>query len=413
MFNNILRFITERKVKSLIFTNENVEYIDNNVNEVGLYVHVPFCKTLCSFCPYYKEKYDAVLAQKYKNALIKEIKSIGGHYKDKVVTSIYFGGGTPSLLLGYLEEILSTIREIFKVNCEIGIELHPRDVTRKLLSKLKLIGFTMVSLSVQSFQEKSLEILGRELINGPEVLRMIKDTGFNAIEVNLTIGLKGQSEEDLRSDFRIAFNNGATQVSAYPCVDYLDTNNKERVMKKREKKKLFSCLDELSKELNLERTSLWTFSKKDKPKYSSITRDTYIGFGASAASLTNEYFKLNTFSVEEYIKAVNDGHNPKALTMDFGEGTREMYWVFWNAYTLELNSEMFNDLFEKDIEELFGVELLWGKSLGLLSKCDTGYKLTEKGAYQYQLIEEYYMENCIDKVWGICKKDPWPKKIKI
>ena len=98
--------------------------------------------------------------------------------------------------------------------------------------------------------------------------------------------------------------------------------------------------------------------KEGIPKYSSITRDTYIGFGPSAASLTNKYFKINTFSVEEYIGSINNGNNPKALTMDFTKRVRALYWGFWNAYTLELSNDSFKDLFHKEIESYFRLELL-------------------------------------------------------
>ena len=87
MLSSIFRIVETRSFKPLKFTKYNAEYIDNDVKDMGLYVHIPFCTTLCPFCPYNKVKYDKELSLRYKEALIKEINLIGLHYKDKEITS--------------------------------------------------------------------------------------------------------------------------------------------------------------------------------------------------------------------------------------------------------------------------------------------------------------------------------------
>lgn len=413
MLSSIFRIIETRSFKPLKFTKTNAEYIDNDVKDIGLYVHIPFCTTLCPFCPYNKVKYDKELSLRYKEALIKEINLIGSHYKDKEITSIYFGGGTPSLMIDELGEIITALKTVFNINCNIGIELHPRDVTEALAKKLKNIGFTMVSLGIQSFQRKELLTLGREFIDGAEKVRILKETGFDVIDVDLIFGIKGQTIESLKKDFITAFDNGATQVSTYPFIDFSYAANKSRPLGSKEKRVLLNSLESLRKELNLSRTSVWTFGKEEVPKYSSITRDTYIGFGPSAASLTKKFFKVNTFSVEEYINAVNEGRNPKAITMDFSERLRALYWGFWNAYTLEFNNESFNKIFGRNIESFFGAEILLARALGILKKSNRGYKLTNIGIYLYHLMEQHYTHQYIDKTWRICGQTPWPEEIKL
>jgi len=101
MLINILRVMLTRSFKPFVFHNNNCDkQIDYDVPNLGLYVHVPFCRELCPFCPYYKIKYDASLASKYVDALIKEIhlksSKVG---KKRVATSLYFGGGSPSLII--------------------------------------------------------------------------------------------------------------------------------------------------------------------------------------------------------------------------------------------------------------------------------------------------------------------------
>ena len=413
MLSSIFRIVETRSFKPLKFTKYNAEYIDNDVKDMGLYVHIPFCTTLCPFCPYNKVKYDKELSLRYKEALIKEINLIGLYYKDKEITSIYFGGGTPSLMIDELGEIIIVLKTVFNINCNIGIELHPRDVTEVLAKKLKKIGFTMVSLGIQSFQHKELLTLGREFIDGAEKVRILKEAGFDIIDVDLIFGIKGQTIESLKKDFITAFDNGATQVSTYPFIDFSYAANKSRPLGSKEKRVLLNSLESLRRELNLSRTSVWTFGKEEVPKYSSITRDTYIGFGPSAASLTKKYFKVNTFSVEEYIKSVNEGINPKAITMDFSERLRALYWGFWNAYTLEFNNSNFKKIFGKDIETFFGVEILLARALGILKKTNRGYRLTNIGIYLYHLIEQHYTHQYIDKTWRICGQTAWPEEINL
>lgn len=411
MFSNIFRIIETRSFKPLRFTKINAEYIDNDVEDIGIYIHIPFCKELCSFCPYNKVRYDEALSLRFKDALLKEIHLIGDYYKEKNITSIYFGGGTPSLMIEELNDIIITLKEVFNINCDIGIELHPSDITKDLAKKLKDIGFTMVSIGIQSFQQKELITLGREFIDGDEKVTILKNEKFKVLDVDLIFGINGQSIEDLKKDFITAFENGATQVSTYPFIDFSYANNKNKPLGRKEKKVLLNSLETLREELNLKRTSVWTFGKEAVPKYSSITRDAYIGFGPSAASLTKKYFKINTFSVEEYISTVNNDKNPKSLTMDFDERLRALYWCFWNAYTLEFNNDNFKKIFKKDIEKIFKIELLLSRILGIIKKTNNGYKLTELGIYLYHLIEQHYTHQYIDKTWRICGQTSWPNEI--
>ncbi|GAG30388.1 unnamed protein product, partial [marine sediment metagenome] len=194
MLISILRVMITRSFKPFVFQNNNCnKQIDYDVPNLGLYVHVPFCKELCPFCPYYKIKYDASLASKYVDALIKEIhlksSKVG---KKKVATSLYFGGGSPSLVINSLGRVLDAFREHFAIEGNIGIELHPDNVTPSLIAELKDIGFDIVSLGIQSFNEKNLSTLGRkEKSDNRQKLEMIAKKGFRAIDVDLIFGIPG------------------------------------------------------------------------------------------------------------------------------------------------------------------------------------------------------------------------------
>ena len=414
MITNILRVLFTRSFRPLAFTNKVDYKLNLEVEELGIYVHIPFCRTLCPFCPYNKTKYNSSLALNYKEALIKEINIIGSMCKVKrKITSVYFGGGTPALLIDELGEIIDALRTNFNINENIGIELHPRDIDENNLLKLRTVGFDMVSVGIQSFQNSCLEALDREYIDGAEKVAMVKAAGFKTIDVDLIFGIPAQKEEDLREDFLSAFKAGATQVSTYPFIDFSYANNKNKPLGKEEKRKLLQCLENTSKEIACDRTSVWTFGERNVHKYSSITRDNFIGFGASATTLLKEIFKINTFSPKEYIKAINEDKIPTALTMRFSERTRALYWLFWNSYTLKLNNEAFKKLFNKSLENMFSIELKVGRLFGMLKKVEKGYELTKRGAYVYHLLEQSYTHQYIDNTWRIARENPWPKEIKL
>ncbi|AKA67531.1 radical SAM protein [Clostridium scatologenes] len=414
MITNLLRLLFTRSLKPFIFTNENKYKFDMDVPELGIYVHIPFCTTLCPFCPYNKVKYDKTLAASYKDALIKEIQLVSTLNRKKThITSVYFGGGSPALMLEHLPEILNVLRANFHIKSNIGIELHPRDINTETLVKLKNIGFNMVSIGIQSFEEKYLNILGREYINGAEKVKMAAAAGFTTIDVDLMFGIKSQSKESLKNDFITAFNSGATQVSTYPFIDFSYANNKSKPLGKKHKKELLEYLEAISGELQCIRTSVWTFGKKGIPKYSSITRDSFIGFGPSATTLLNDFFKVNTFSVVEYIKCINNEKIPTSLTLSFNKKTRALYWLFWNSYTLKINNKKFKKLFNTDLDYIFKFELQLGMFLGLIRKTNESYELTKKGTYKYHLVEQAYTHQYIDKTWRIAQQEAWPDKINL
>jgi len=414
VITNFLRLLFTRSLKPFEFTNEKNYELNLDVPGLGIYVHIPFCNTICPFCPYNKVKYSKSLAASYKDALIKEINMVGIRNKKRnKITSVYFGGGSPALMLRELPDIMEALRNNFDIDCNIGLELHPSDVNEETLTMLKNIGFDMVSIGIQSFEEKCLNVLGREYINGAAKVEMAAAAGFKTIDVDLIFGIEGQTTEDLRKDFTTAFKSGATQVSTYPFIDFSYANNKSKPLGRKDKKKLLQYLDTVSSELQCTRTAVWTFGRKDVPKYSSVTRDNFIGFGASATTLLKDLFKINTFSVEEYIMSVNKGNIPTSLTLNFTKRTRALYWLFWNSYTLKINSKSFRELFDTDLEQMFSFELSLGMLMGLLRKTKEGYELTDKGAYKYHLVEQAYTHQYIDKTWRISRENPWPERIRL
>lgn len=418
MLTNILRPILNRNFKPFEFKkcddNNNLDYVNlNNKDNLGLYIHIPFCKSICSFCPYNKVLYDEKMAFEYKEALLKEIKLTNTRYKKQDITSLYFGGGTPALLIEYLEEIIDTVKENFNLKGSLAIELHPSNINLSLLNKLKSLEFNMISVGIQSFNKNCLENLGRKENNEAEKIKLVKEVGFETIDVDLIFGIPNQSIEDLKKDVTLAFEIGATQISTYPFIDFSYANNKRKPLTSNEKKKMLFELVDIAEKIGLDRTSVWTFAKPNTEKYSSITRENFIGLGPGAASLFDDKFRLNTFSVEEYINAINKNEFPCALVLNFTKFSRKSYWLFWNVYNMSLDKALYKKMFDSELSKDYRFELSLAKKINLLKEDEFEYKVTTKGSYYFHVVEQIYTLQYIDKTWSIAQNNPWPEKIKL
>jgi oxygen-independent coproporphyrinogen-3 oxidase len=170
-------------------------------------------------------------------------------------------------------------------------------------------------------------------------------------------------------------------------------------------------LAEYSRLADLNRTSVWTFAKPGTGKYSSITRDTFLGFGVSATSLLQDTFKINTFSIEDYIRRVNEDSLPTSLTLHFTKRQRAVYFLFWSAYALKIDPAAFEKIVGVPLRRMFGLEVFWAEKLGFLRRNAGAYELTDKATGLYHHIEQVYTTAYIDKMWHISRNQAFPAKI--
>lgn len=412
MIAPILSVLLKRSLRPFVFTPVRTHRRLDGVSNLGLYVHVPFCTTLCDFCPYFKVKYRRDLVHPFVNALVEEIRTSAAGTR-RPVSNVYFGGGTPALLLPHLPTIQAAIDESFAVAGGRGIELHPHDINRSSMAGLRASGFNMVSIGVQSFQPHCLGALGRDQLDFADRIAIARDAGFSGIDVDLIFGIPGQTSADIGADFRRAVESGATQVSTYPFIDFTYASNRRKPLGRREKRRLLNAIREASRDLGYERTSVWTFARPGTERYSSVTRDTYLGFGPSAASLLKETFSINAFSVDEYVRSIQQGRSPTALSIQLTPRERELMWLFWHSYNLQIEPVPFAAQFGHRLEGPFGLELRTAQAFGILRRRNGTYSLTDRGAYLFHLVEQQYTNQYIDKVWRFSLQNPWPAALVI
>lgn len=417
MLTGIIKAWLTRSFRPFLFERKQTNTLDYaDLDGLGLYVHIPFCRSLCSFCPYCKVRYEKGLAEMYVQALHQEIALVGeGLPAKKTVTSLYSGGGTPALLVDDLKGIIDQLQEYFIISEGIGIELHPEDITVDTLQKLRTAGITMISIGVQSFDQSSLANLGRK--GSKEELaakvELASQAGFTVIDVDLIFAIPGQTAEILISDVDIAFAHGATQVSTYPFIDFTFADNRCKPLPESEKKAMLKALVDHCRGIGKQRTSVWTFANPGTGRYSSVTRESFLGFGVSATTLLWEQFKINTFSVEAYLKRIDSGELPTALILDFTKRQRGAYYLFWSAYLMELDPVRFEKTVGVPLMQMFGLELWLLEKLGLLFQKAGRYFLTDRAAYYYHYLEQAYTTAYIDQMWRILGKEAFPKEIRL
>ena len=415
ILTNLTRTFLTRTTKPFTFTDQNDEKIAfETLDHLGLYVHIPFCKTICSFCPYCKVKYDKEICDQYIDALLNEIQIVCRDMKRKKrVTSLYFGGGTPALAADRLGEIIRTLQRYFIITEGIGVELHPENVTPYILQTLKNAGVTKISIGIQSFQSKFQKILGRKSFDIKQMAKTLRENPFETVSMDFIFALPDQTFEDLKNDIDLAFSGGANHIAVYPFIDFTFTKSKVPAMDKKSKRKLLDEITEYCSKKGYQRDSIWTFSAEKDAKYSSMTRENFLGFGCSATTLLKDSFKINTFSIDDYCERIRENRLPTSLTIRFTERQRMVYYLFWMAYTTKVDSRDFEKFFGVSLRKSFGFELNIAQLLGFVTERNGIYTMTKKGAFYYHFYENFYTLAYIDKMWGIMRQNAFPHQIQL
>ena len=194
----------------------------DRITATGLYLHIPFCRNLCPYCPYNKIAYAPSLVAPYLEAVLREIDLYAARYGRLEITSVYIGGGTPTLLAAELQTMLGRLRERFDVTGDICIETGPLDLTGSTIAALREMGIKLVSVGAQSFQDRHLAFIGRNYraADLPGHIRLLQDADFASVNLDLIFALPGQTETELRRDLDAALALGVDQVTAYPLFTF-------------------------------------------------------------------------------------------------------------------------------------------------------------------------------------------------
>ncbi len=345
----------------------------------GLYVHIPFCGKKCPYCDFFSVIGRPVPFEDYFEALLKEVRLYSEKYPLRFKT-IYFGGGTPSsvppkVYARFLKK-LSKIADLSEVE-EITMEVNPESYSLEDFKLLREVGFNRISVGVQSFLEKNLRLLGRthSVRHSLRTLENLSKAGFENISVDLIWGIPGQTEKDLKEEFKVLENLPAVHLSAYLLTLYEGTpfyrlfeEGKLKLPSEERVERLYHLLLEETKRLGFERYEISNFAKEERfrSKHNLLYWKSrpWLGVGASAWSFDGKRRWSNLKNLRLYVELLKEGKPPTADVMDLSEEELLKEKLIMGLRTTEgVPKEWIENKLDPQLVEEFFVPAKGGKNL--------------------------------------------------
>ncbi len=288
------------------------------MKEIGIYIHIPFCKSKCYYCDFTSFANKQELVTMYVECLLKEIQNkANDNYK---VKTIFIGGGTPSFIdYCYIEKIINKIKKNYNVDqdAEITIEVNPGTANKEKLKKYYELGINRLSIGLQTANNDLLKEIGRihKYEDYEKTVKIAKEVGFTNINTDLIIGIPNQTIYDVEDTINKLLILDLTHFSVYSLIIEPGTQLESMI----EEGKLKLPDEEIERYMywfakrKLEENGYihYEISNFAKPGYSSKhnvdcwTQKEYLGFGVAASSYMNKKRFTNTHCIEEYIKNIN------------------------------------------------------------------------------------------------------------
>ena len=381
----------------------------SKIEEIGIYIHIPFCKKKCIYCDFlsFSENEDQI--EKYINALIKEIKRWVVKNRNKNITTIYIGGGTPSYInSNYIEKILKTITsEVHSIE-EITIEVNPGTVTQEKLKKYKQLGINRLSIGLQSTENKILKNIGRihTFEDFLDTYSTARNLGFENINTDLIIGFPGQTIEDIEKtlDKLLNLKPVPEHISVYSLIVEEETPLEEMI-----KNNLVQLPDE-----DIERKMYWYTKKRlEKNEYihyeiSNFSKNgfeskhnlncweqkEYIGFGLGASSYINKIRFSNIINIKKYIENIENGQLEKNIIIQEKQEKEEQmkeYILLGLRKIKGIDILDFQNKFKQNPVKIFKKELDKLTNEELITTNENFIKLTEKGLDLANIVWEEFI----------------------
>lgn len=382
-----------------------------------LYIHLPFCRSICPHCPYNKVVFRQASYEAYAKALERELRCYLAQGAIPPIQTLYFGGGTPSMTPELVGQIIALTHTHCAEQVEIGVEVHPRDATLERLEQLKRYGVNRISLGIETFHDALLRTVGRGYTaeQAQQAILNAKHVGFVCVDVNLIYGIPGQDIQDSVDDVNRCIALGVDHLSAYPLITFEHTHLGKLVREgtfkeygNRKRARTQKAIARVYLAHGFTRTSVWSFTKDRASAYTTVTRESYRGFGAGAGSKVDGEFWFNTFSITEYTRLTQ----PRpAIRLYTSEKFRRLHWLYWQIYTTRIDLQKYEEPFHRDVINDFRLLIVVMKLLGWIKKEESVFTLTERGSRWAHRFQMLFSLTFIDEVWTHCQREPWPKQI--
>ncbi len=278
----------------------------------GVYIHIPFCRSICSYCDFCKVFYYPKWSHEYLIKLKEEIEDI--YMKDEV-KSIYIGGGTPSCLSLKELDFLLSITKQFKTNpsLEFTFECNLEDINENLLKLLKQYHVNRLSIGIESFQEKNLCILGRNhsFLDAEEKMKMIRKYGFTNVNLDLIYAISKETKKELEEDLKLFLKLKPDHISAYSLMIEPHTILFHQRMPKVSEDldvEMYEKIKKVLKKKGYQQYEVSNFAQKYKESIHNLTywnNEEYYGFGLGASGYLEHVRYTNTKNLTAYLNGNN------------------------------------------------------------------------------------------------------------
>jgi coproporphyrinogen III oxidase-like Fe-S oxidoreductase len=362
-----------------------------------LYVHIPFCHTLCTYCTFHRFLFDERRTRTYFEALRAEIRLV--HAMGYEFDSMYIGGGTTTVLLGELVRTIELAKELFGLG-EVSCEAYPNNLTNEFASTLCGL-VDRYSVGVQSFDDGILKQMGRyeKFGSGADTAKRAQDVigKFAILNVDMIFNFPTQDIDMLHRDIDTLLSIMPDQISYYPLMSSpsakgIIKRSMGEVSLTNEKQFYYEILDSLSGKYDM--LSSWAFGKKEKNMYDEyvVDHDEYVGVGSGAFSFLSGSLYANSFSLARYESAVNSGKLALERTRYYPKRAQMWYRMMVEFFGGSLDMALFNSKFGIDIAFFMAVEISFLKLRGYIKQEGSHLLTTHKGRYVFvSLMKEFYI----------------------
>lgn len=327
----------------------------------SVYIHIPFCNSICSYCDFSKIFYNKDIVDKYLKELEKEIKT---NYKNEIIKTIYIGGGTPtSLNIEQLNQLFSILK-IFKKdkNIEFTIECNIESLTKEKLILFKENNINRLSIGIETFNPNLLKYLNRSHTKEQvfDIIKYAKEIGFNNINIDLIYGLKNQTLEDLKEDLDLFLQLEINHISTYSLIiephTKLYLKNEDNIDEELDYE-MYNYICETLNKNNFKHYEVSNFAKeKYESKHNLVywNNEEYYGFGLGAGGYINNIRYTNTRSMNHYLEGKYLLEEDKLTKLE--EMQNEMILGLRKMEGVNINK--FKEKFNQNIEDTFEIKKL-------------------------------------------------------
>lgn len=356
---------------------------------LSIYIHIPFCVQKCVYCDFLSAPANNETKEKYVQALKREIKEESRSYKEYKVKTVFFGGGTPSILKGeQLTDILDTVKESFDLleEAEITIEMNPKTATMEKMRQLAEGGINRLSIGLQSANDNELKLLGRvhDYRDFLETYNMARECGIKNINVDLMSAIPGQTLEGFMDTLKKVISLNPEHISAYSLIVEENTYLYDNLSKfpelpsEDEDRLIYQETKRILKEAGYERYEISNYSKKGyECKHNLVywERGDYAGFGLGASSLVENKRWKNTEDLQAYLI-----QNDKLEVEDLDTQAQMEEFMFLGLRKMDgISKKNFFETFNTELDKIYGDILnKWKKEGYLIEEKDRIY-FSEKG----------------------------------